>query len=215
MLSSVFAILYANRPGRPPSRYQKTGATTPSLKFSARLSIAARATPCRSSRAGSRPTIWLTASRPGRQPAAVAAPPRPRRHARNRLRCAIRIADQPAPRPARRARLPRHSACDHPAEPGGAADQHEHGDECRARAARRSLRCRPVELALEEGDRPARPATIGMRHASGTRAGMSPNSASIARPASSSSSGSCRAGGVIAAAVSAVGRRRSIGRSEP
>src|SRR6516162_236169 len=57
MLSRVFAILYAKSPGRPKNKYQKTGATTPSLKFSARLSIAARATPWISRLIGSRPTM--------------------------------------------------------------------------------------------------------------------------------------------------------------
>ena len=42
---------------------QRTGATTPSEKFSARLSIAARATPAASSGAVSRPTICDTALR--------------------------------------------------------------------------------------------------------------------------------------------------------
>ena len=48
-------------PGRPRSASQKTGATTPSEAFSARLSSAARATPDRSSECGSRPTMRLTA----------------------------------------------------------------------------------------------------------------------------------------------------------
>src|SRR5271165_7012568 len=69
----VLAILYAKSPGRPSSRYQKTGATTPSLKFSARLSIAARATPCSSRLIGSRPTICRTASRPPANPPVASA----------------------------------------------------------------------------------------------------------------------------------------------
>src|SRR5215471_4699870 len=70
MLSSVFAILYAKRPGRPSTRYQKAGATTPSLKFSARLSMAARAAPWASRLVGSRPTMCRTAARPAAKPPA-------------------------------------------------------------------------------------------------------------------------------------------------
>ena len=57
MLSKVLIALYAAMPGRPNSTPQSKGATTPSAKFSAVNSIAARATPCASRLAGSRPTM--------------------------------------------------------------------------------------------------------------------------------------------------------------
>ena len=44
--ASTYAVA---APGRPATAIQKAGATTPSEKFSARLSIAARQTPARSS----------------------------------------------------------------------------------------------------------------------------------------------------------------------
>ena len=55
-------------PGRPSRNSQKSGATTPSQKLSARLSIAARQTPASSSSLVSRPTIIATASRPAARP---------------------------------------------------------------------------------------------------------------------------------------------------
>ena len=58
-------------PGRPRSAPQRQGATTPSEKFSARLSMAARATPASSSARVSRPTILATASRPASTPPLV------------------------------------------------------------------------------------------------------------------------------------------------
>ena len=58
----------AQSPGNPSRAYQKAGATTPSEKFSATLSMAARATPGASSLSGSRPTIWATAARPSDRP---------------------------------------------------------------------------------------------------------------------------------------------------
>ncbi len=51
-------------PGRPSRRRKSHGATTPSEVLSARVSMAARATPASSRACGSRPTTWLTASRP-------------------------------------------------------------------------------------------------------------------------------------------------------
>ena len=59
------------RPAGPRRASQNSGATTPSEKFSARLSIAARATPASSSAAGSRPTIFATARRPPVEPLGV------------------------------------------------------------------------------------------------------------------------------------------------
>src|SRR5580698_3002346 len=53
-------------PGRPQQAPQNTGATTPSEKFSARLSMAARQMPASSRKAGLRPTICDT---PTLQPA--------------------------------------------------------------------------------------------------------------------------------------------------
>ena len=50
-------------PGRPAITPQNNGATTPSDRFSARDSSAARPTPGASRRSGSRPTIRATASR--------------------------------------------------------------------------------------------------------------------------------------------------------
>ena len=61
MLSRVLIALYAAMPGSPNSTPQNSGATTPSAKFSAVDSIAARATPCASRLAGSRPTMCATA----------------------------------------------------------------------------------------------------------------------------------------------------------
>ena len=54
--------LVANAARKPPSASQKAGAATPSEKFSARLSIAARATPASSRLATSRPTMFAAAS---------------------------------------------------------------------------------------------------------------------------------------------------------
>ena len=76
MLSRVLIALQAKSPGRPSSRYHKSGATTASAKFSAADSIAARATAGASRLAGSRPTMWATAARassmPRRSPRATA-----------------------------------------------------------------------------------------------------------------------------------------------
>ena len=47
-------------PGTPNSRYQNKGATTPSLKFSAKVSNAAVLTSCAESADVSRPTIRAT-----------------------------------------------------------------------------------------------------------------------------------------------------------
>ena len=91
---------------RPDTR--STGATMPSLKFSARLSIAARATPCRSRRAGSRPTIWLTAMRPASTPPSRSAK-ETAATCRNRPRCATRMPISSASISAPTGR-PRHSA---------------------------------------------------------------------------------------------------------
>ena len=56
--------LVGERAGQPDRRAShRAGATIPSEKFSARLSIAARATPASSSAFTSRPTIFATASR--------------------------------------------------------------------------------------------------------------------------------------------------------
>ena len=45
MLSRVLTALQTRSPGNPATKYQKRGATTPSAKFSAQLSIAAPADP--------------------------------------------------------------------------------------------------------------------------------------------------------------------------
>src|SRR5579875_1994711 len=144
MLSSVFAILQANSPGRPSSRYQNTGATTPSLKFSARLSIAARATPAASRRIGSRPTICLPASleRMGDcgdmlEKASLCDQDRDQEG----LECG---ADQAA------AAQPR----ERPSHGGGGADQRDQ-DEDAALAARRLAALLAIELPVAEGDRAA------------------------------------------------------------
>ena len=55
-------------PGRPAMASQNTGATTPSEKFSARLSIAARATPACIERVGIAADDWATAARPPARP---------------------------------------------------------------------------------------------------------------------------------------------------
>ena len=60
-------------PGRPRSRPHRTGATTPSLKFSASDSTAPRATPWASRDSGSRPTMWATALRPASTPSRSSA----------------------------------------------------------------------------------------------------------------------------------------------
>src|SRR6266851_4931687 len=173
-------------------RYQKTGATTPSLKFSARLSSAARAMPWRSRRIGSRPTIWLTALRPAGKPPDASAPPTAATCSK-RLRCAIRmpIANASTTAPAA---LPRPSQCS--TQPSAAAAATSTTTVTMPRSRRlRSLRF--GRLSFRSKNAIPRPAnTIGW----GTRAktaGMSPNAASNARPASSTNSGSCKSGGII------------------
>ena len=82
---------------RPPAR--SAGATTPSEKFSARLSIAARATPASSRRVGIAADDHRHGCAAGLQPFAVPARPRPRGH--DRAGCAgparlLRREDQDA-----------------------------------------------------------------------------------------------------------------------
>ena len=69
MLSSVLIALNAASPGKPRSRYQNSGATTPSLRFSPADSIAARAAPAASRLCGSRPARGRRARRAGSSPA--------------------------------------------------------------------------------------------------------------------------------------------------
>ena len=68
MLSSVLIALYAASPGRPKSRYQNSGATTPSLRFSPADSMAARAAPASSRLCASRPARRRTPRRPASRP---------------------------------------------------------------------------------------------------------------------------------------------------
>ena len=82
--------LVGRRARQAADRHPEAGATMPSEKFSARLSIAARETPASSSPSGSRPTIIDTALRPASSPPVSSA------HATAatwacRLRCAIRL----------------------------------------------------------------------------------------------------------------------------
>ena len=88
MLSAVLIALYSAAPGSPATTSQKTGATMPSEKFSARLSIAARAIPARSSRAVSRPTMCDTALRPASRSCRSSAEATLATY-RCRLRCAM------------------------------------------------------------------------------------------------------------------------------
>lgn len=60
----MFAILYAIIPGTPSRKYQKSGAMTPSLRFSAKVSSAAVLISCLSSFEVFRPTIRPTCIRP-------------------------------------------------------------------------------------------------------------------------------------------------------
>ena len=87
MLSAVLTALQASIPGRPRTAHHRAGAVTASEKFSARLSIAARATPASSSVSGSRPTMWRTRSRPAASPPAW-SPSRTAATCSCRLRCA-------------------------------------------------------------------------------------------------------------------------------
>ena len=74
MLSAVLIALYPAIPASPATAPHTAGATTPSEKFSAKLSIAARTTPASSNRSGSRPTMCDTARRPSANPSCSSAP---------------------------------------------------------------------------------------------------------------------------------------------
>ena len=211
MLSSVFAILYANRPGRPPSRYQKHRRDDAVAEILGEaLDRGARdAMPVEPRRVA--PDDMADRHAPGLQPAAVAAPARRRRHAGTDC-AAPSVSRSSAPRSARRT-AGRGTAPGLPSRSRRRAPTSTSDRQNPALAARPLGPRRPVELALEKGDRPPGQRQSGCGTKRNTP-GISPNSASIARPASSSSSGSSREGGLIAAAISALGRRRSIGGSE-
>ncbi len=81
----------------------------------------------------------------------------------------------------------------------------------RSRRAR-SVRC--GRLSLWSKNAIARPASTTGCGTNRNNVRISPNSASIAKPTSSSSSGSLRDGGLIAAAISAATPRQSIGRDQ-
>ena len=68
--------LEQHEPGQPASTYQNTGLTKPSVRFSLRLSTAARRQAPASIRSVSRPTSALTAARAPRQVAARGPPTR-------------------------------------------------------------------------------------------------------------------------------------------
>jgi hypothetical protein len=113
-VGGVDRLIDEQMPGRPPIRNQNSGATTPSQKLSARLSIAARATPASSSAAVSRPTIIDTACRaPSRSPRSQAFGDRAEHDrtgcaGRARAMRAAAVAEPAPARPhrARAARLP-------------------------------------------------------------------------------------------------------------
>lgn len=144
-----------NSPGRPPITNQKTGATTPSQKLSARLSRAAVAISFSSIASTSRPTIMPTARRAaGRSP--VFSGRATARTWSNRLRAASPVAPQTsssAPRPQRRGggqrlHAPACAACD--------GDQGQDRDD--AQSAARALRLlRLVPAPLQHRDQGADP----------------------------------------------------------
>src|SRR5215813_4483856 len=115
---------------------QRTGATTPSEKFSARLSIAARATPASSSALVSRLTMCDTASRPLARPAVSSA-------------SATRATEQAE-------RKKQKSALNNESRHADNANEQNNGDSSE-RASQRGSRRFAVPSALEYRDQAAHP----------------------------------------------------------